>query len=793
MPPHVPKGMIFGALMGSEAGGRAPTHPQEPTGVLADILKEMAGGIHVLTAEQAKEKAQRRQDQAAKAQGILASPEGTAEFNSIAAALRELETEAKYSRQMSSDTQKRLLDLMVKQTNLFEGAGPPIDQLTVSPTSPGYARVQPLATDIAQMAGDPMFASHGSAISRASAAAAAGDLVGALAPLQQLLNDLEAAGTAATPALASLTSVVNGLKDTALSTLEESDVAAGGGSLGQRLGHSIKTFFGGGDAQASVTKLANMIPGGGPLTGLARMGLGKLAGTELAPFLGPAAVVGGGAAFAFHQFQNEEEYRRELAQSMGRADLGTAVHYDLMAREMGANPFDQLSRGQSRQIIGAALQEGYQGRSADEAIHFATANFTKYGIEAGKSMQMYRTLVDMAGISTSNVSTALGHLADTAAHTTASMGELTDKYLSTAQGLTGLGLGQTSGTMAQVWTDITANTPSLKGLDLTSMMSNPTFQAFYARQAGVPIGQVIAQMRSDPGGATSSMMSTMRRMLTGANLGLTQGETATQILNSRNAQFLPQILQSMGMPVQNLEQAADFASLMLGDQPQTQMDELQHEYDPVALKGGALKTAQSEAANYEAGKVGGWTALYTEYKAQYKENIPLIDEYMRTHKMKDVGVVNPKSGGAIAWNQWIQHATTKDLRALAVGDLQLIDMTAARSALDKHDINAQSDSRIHNRKGTDFAFHDGALDKGEVAVATEQGAVGTLAKQVSGAYAELNNEATPQKVTIELSDKAKELFHVVDDPDYVRNKTGDNNRTTGAGSNSDTPKHSYKG
>jgi len=184
-----------------------------------------------------------------------------------------------------------------------------------------------------------------------------------------------------------------------------------------------------GGAMANIVKGAGYV-GAGMTAGLAAFGLTQHVGETLAAYGAQGTIRGGG--------------------------IGAGISQEIAIRTMAMNPF--LTNEQSRQIIQAALSEGYTGKSFDSVTQFIATNLRDMNIQVADSVELLRKNVNEGGQSIAELATSLSVIKGLSSQGARSLPELIAEFKHTSDaaisaGVSGPQAAQAAMVMSQVWSD----------------------------------------------------------------------------------------------------------------------------------------------------------------------------------------------------------------------------------------------------------------------------------------------------------------------------------------------------
>lgn len=132
--------------------------------------------------------------------------------------------------------------------------------------------------------------------------------------------------------------------------------------------------------------------GGGILDGL---GLGKLGGLAKGFGMGSAALTGALAINRIVQNAGEDYQQYKNLGMMKGGGAAEGYGYEVQARIMALDPY--ISTEQSRQIIQAALRDGYTGKEYDTVTSFIASNIKDMNMTINESVQALHKSVETGG------------------------------------------------------------------------------------------------------------------------------------------------------------------------------------------------------------------------------------------------------------------------------------------------------------------------------------------------------------------------------------------------------------
>jgi len=268
-------------------------------------------------------------------------------------------------------------------------------------------------------------------------------------------------------------------EDSAATEREQSTLSRGAGIAQQVLnefgpGGSYQGM--GGLAMRGLNAASSMGGGaGGALGGLAK-GAG-VAGLGLTAALAGYGLTQKGGE-VYQGFKNQG-----LVRGGGAAE---GIGYEMSIRAMAMNPF--LSTEQSRQVIQAALTEGYSGKAFDTVTGFMSSNLREMNLGVAQSVELLRKNVNEGGQSIEGLAANLGVLKEMSKTGVRSLPELQAGFQATSGTLVNAGVsGPVADRNALAAGQMFNDNQALKGTgeQLVQAMTGPQGMAFMRAQGGI--------------------------------------------------------------------------------------------------------------------------------------------------------------------------------------------------------------------------------------------------------------------------------------------------------------------
>lgn len=260
-------------------------------------------------------------------------------------------------------------------------------------------------------------------------------------------------------------------------------------------------------AMARRERLAGVISSIGAGEGLS--GAASALGGSVARVAGVAGAVYGGVTLAEGLYRNQRdanlEYIGTFGGGVGEA-LGHRAEEEAFAR-FGA--FGQLDSDQARQLFKGVSALGFEGGERQQALNFATQNYTQFGMDIATSMRLI-SIANEDGIeSLTSYRASLEALAEVAEESGKSIREAHQAYIQAIEQTRQITSGTAAGELAEAFSGIGLNLQStpLEGVDLTPLMSNQTAKAQAAREMGLDYGEFEARLIQGDKDAVGALVS----------------------------------------------------------------------------------------------------------------------------------------------------------------------------------------------------------------------------------------------------------------------------------------------
>lgn len=484
------------------------------------------------------------------------------------------------------------------------------------------------------------------------------------------------------------------------------------GAAGVGLAHQVMNEMGSGEGGGGLGALLGAGSVGGAVSGLmSRIGgsaaaPGGLQGGALAGLAGRVGMAGLGltaglAGYGMLQ-QGGEMYQSYKNQGMVRGGgFAEGVSNEMSARIMAMDPF--LSTDQSRQVIQAALTEGYTGKAHDMVTSFIASNLKEMNLSVAESVELLRKNVEEGGQSIEGLAMELSVIKGLSQDGARSMSDRMAGFAGVSSALIDAGVpGPTAGRAAMIAGEVWSDDQNLKGAFehiVAGLSSSPQGQAMAlalsgtTRPAGVMPGTEFARM--DDGGNQATMA--MLKRFAQDSMRQARGDflNAARIFQQRLAGAGQQINMTTAQNMlEKLLSGEDFVGSATADVEQeiSEQTTVQNRHPGSALLGGIVSTiattasgikdtvatagtAIADAWNGEGGRIWG---RFRELDERQKDraaavrsafaphNVPMMDKVIDQYGHSGFEVLDG-DGNVVNYNPW----NRKTMEGLSSGDYTL--------------------------------------------------------------------------------------------------------------------------